>query len=102
MAYFGSHAQARYGQCNLITPTLKQMFSLLLSGKGQIWTLCIKHNSDKDDQYPVKSVLTNSIKGFYANFIKTIKIRISKGMSRYSRYEGENKYDFALGDKKPG
>lgn len=96
MAYFGSHAQGRYMQCNFIIPiTLKQGFRLLLSEKGQTWVLCVKHNSDKDDQYPAKSVLTNSTKGFYANFI------ISKRMSRYSRYETNNKYDIVNGDK-PG
>ena len=50
----------------------------------------------------MKSVLTNSIKGFYANIIKTTEISISKGMSSYSKYEAENIYDFARGDKKPG
>lgn len=78
------------------------MFKLILSGKGKIWIPWVKHNSDKHDKYPVKSMLKNSIKGFYANFIKTTKISISKGLNRYSRYEAENKYDFALGDKKHG
>lgn len=64
--------------------------------------LGVQHSSDQDDQHPVKSVLTNSIKGFYANAIKTAEISRSKGMSGYSKYKADNKYDFACDDRKTG
>lgn len=70
------------------------MIRLLLSEEGQVdsnYCCCVRYNSDRGDQYPVTSILKDSMNGFDASLVNTTEMPISKGMSRHSRDEVENK-----------